>query len=222
MIPESKLKEIKDHLNSSENPLFFFDNDTDGLCSYLLLKRYIKRGKGIVTKSSPYSSAPYLRKIEEYSPDKVFILDKPIVNQEVIDKTKVPIIWIDHHIPQKPKGAHYFNPRLKKHSDNTPTSYWCYKITKKDMWISSIGVIGDWHIPKFFNELSKNYPDLIKKTKDPGKIIYETQLGNLIRMYNFLLKGKTSDVRKSISIIEKINSPYELLNKETPKSIKQY
>ena len=53
MIPESQLKEIKVALDKSENPLILFDDDPDGICSYLLLKRYMDKGKGVVVKSSP-------------------------------------------------------------------------------------------------------------------------------------------------------------------------
>ena len=41
-------KEIRDLVQSSENPLFFFDDDEDGLCSFLLLWKHIKKGKGII------------------------------------------------------------------------------------------------------------------------------------------------------------------------------
>ena len=40
------IKEIKEHLESTQNPLFFYDNDADGLCSYLILRRYLGRQRG--------------------------------------------------------------------------------------------------------------------------------------------------------------------------------
>ena len=46
MLTTKQISEIKEHLNNAQNPLFFFDNDPDGLCSFILLQRYIKRGKG--------------------------------------------------------------------------------------------------------------------------------------------------------------------------------
>ena len=47
------LEEIKGYLEKSVNPLFFFDDDADGLCSFLLLYRYFKKGKYVPLKSSP-------------------------------------------------------------------------------------------------------------------------------------------------------------------------
>ena len=47
MLSEKQMQELKEHLDRAQNPLFFFDNDADGLCSFLLLARYIGRGKGV-------------------------------------------------------------------------------------------------------------------------------------------------------------------------------
>jgi len=45
MLTETQINEIKEHLEKAQNPLFFFDNDNDGLASFLLLRRYIDRGR---------------------------------------------------------------------------------------------------------------------------------------------------------------------------------
>ena len=37
MLSDEKISKLKELLNNSQNPLFLFDNDTDGLCSFLLL-----------------------------------------------------------------------------------------------------------------------------------------------------------------------------------------
>jgi len=47
MINKEEINEIKNQLESSQNPLFLFDNDADGLCSFLILKRCINRGHGV-------------------------------------------------------------------------------------------------------------------------------------------------------------------------------
>lgn len=220
MIPKKDLEKARSLLKKSENPLFFFDDDPDGLASYLILKKYVNKGKGIVIKNTPSLSDMYVRKIKEQSPDFVFILDKPDIDQDFIDQAKKPIIWIDHHPPIQKKGIYlYVNPRLKNPASNPPTSYLCYKVAKdKHMWVAAVGIVGDWQIPKFMNKFLKKYPDLAIKTKKPEELLYKTQIGHLSRFFSFLLKGKTSDIRKSISILLKIDSPYELLKKETPRA----
>jgi single-stranded DNA-specific DHH superfamily exonuclease len=39
MLNDKQIDEIREHLEKAQNPLFFFDNDDDGLCSFLLLQR---------------------------------------------------------------------------------------------------------------------------------------------------------------------------------------
>ena len=86
MLEDKELKEIKKLLETSQNPLFFYDNDSDGLCSYLLLARALDRGKGVVIRSYPGLNEGYLRKVEELNPDLIVILDKPVVDKEFIEK----------------------------------------------------------------------------------------------------------------------------------------
>jgi len=100
MISSEQIAEIREKLESSQNPLFFFDNDVDGLCAFLILKRAIGRGKGVAIKSFPDLKSQYLVKIEEINPDTVFVLDKAEVSKEFINGVEekgIPIVWIDHH-----------------------------------------------------------------------------------------------------------------------------
>jgi len=212
------LSEIKSRIQKSENPLIFFDDDPDGLTSYLLLKRFFDKGKGVPIKNSPDYHEPLLRKVDEHSPDLIIILDQHDVSHHFIEHVNVPIIWIDHHIPVKKQGVHYFNPRLLNSKDDRPVSYWCYQITKQDLWIAMVGIIGDCHLD-CLNSFKKRYPDLIKiNVKQPGDIVYNTEYGKLIKMFHFLLKGKSSDIRENISILTKVRDPYELINKETSRA----
>jgi len=218
MISEKQINEIKGYLDKSENPLFLFDDDPDGLCSYLLFKKYVDKGKGIVIKSSPVLDVSFLRKVEEYSPDVVFVLDKPKISEDFIEKVNVPIVWIDHHTPVKVKGVKYFNPRVKDPDIYLPTSYLCYQVIKQDLWIAMCGIIADWSIPDIFDDFIKEYPDLVKKTDNPGDVFFKQPFGKLIRIFSFILKGKNSEVNTCISILLKIKTPYEILNQTTSRA----
>jgi single-stranded DNA-specific DHH superfamily exonuclease len=217
MLAEKEIKQIREELDNCKNPLFFFHDDPDGLCSFLLLYRYVKEGHGIVFKAKPGLGEGFLRKVQEYSPDKIFILDIPLVKQEFLDGVKVPVIWIDHHGPYERSKVRYFNPRIRDKNDGTPVTRICYEVAKKDMWIAAVGCIGDWHIPDFFGEFKKKYPGLVeKKSEDPGKIYFETSLGKLVRVFSFILKGKTSDVIKSFKVLTRIEGPMEILDGSSP------
>src|SRR3989338_9143033 len=100
MLTEKQLQEIREHLEKAQNPVFFYDNDADGLCSYVILRRFIGRGKGVVIRSFPDLNASYAKKAQELNADYVFVLDKPVVSKEFIeeiDKLGLPLVWIDHH-----------------------------------------------------------------------------------------------------------------------------
>ena len=53
MLTLKQITEIREHLEKAQNPLFLFDNDNDGLTSFLILQRFIGRGKGIAIKTFP-------------------------------------------------------------------------------------------------------------------------------------------------------------------------
>ena len=218
MLSDKEIGQIREELENCKNPLFFFHDDPDGLSSFLLLYRYIKEGRGVVFKAKPGLGVSFLRKVEEYSPDKIFILDIAIVDQEFIDNVKVPIVWIDHHGPYERSNVKYFNPRVKDKKDNVPITRICYEVAKQDIWIAAVGCIGDWHIPDFWDEFKEKYSDLIDvDLKEPGKIYFETKLGTLVRIFSYALKGKTSEVNKAFKILTRVDDPYEILEQKTSK-----
>ena len=220
-LSEKQINEIKKYLDNCKNPLFFFDDDQDGLCSFLLFYRYKGEGNGIIVKTSPKLGTFFLSKVNEYHPDNIFVLDIADVERDFIDGINTPLIWIDHHGTAKKEHKLYFNPRLSNEKDNFPASFMCYQVVKQelkasDIWIAVLGCVADWFIPDFIEEFKKNYPDLLDKNyESPGDIIFNSQLGKLIRIFSFALKGKMSDVKKSIKIFTRIQSPYEILKKET-------
>ncbi len=216
VLSTAQINQLRDHLDNCKKPMFFFDDDQDGLCAFLQLYRYKKEGKGIIVKTHPKLGTVFVRKVDEYKPDKIFVLDVAVVEQDFLDEMKVPVIWIDHHGPFERNNVKYFNPRISNWEDNHPTSFMCYQIVKQDLWIATVGCVADWFMPPFINEFKKEFPDLIDKPyKMPGDIIYNTKLGHLIRIFSFILKGKTDDVMKCVKVLTRIESPYEILNKES-------
>ncbi len=217
MLTEKQYKQIREELDNCKNPLFFFDDDPDGLSAFLLLYRYLKEGHGFVVKTHPKLDIRSAPKIEQFEADKVFILDVALVDQDFIDACKVPLIWIDHHGPYERNNVKYFNPRLTNKDTNIPTTYMCYKAVNKDLWIAMLGCVADYYMPDFADEFKKQYPDLMNNEKSSEDIYFNTKLGDLIKIFSFSLKGKTSDVLKNMKVLTRIESPYEILNQETAK-----
>ncbi|MBU0957723.1 MAG: hypothetical protein KKF56_02835 [Nanoarchaeota archaeon] len=214
MLSEKQTKEIRNHLEKAQNPLFFFDNDNDGLCGFLLLRRAYDRGKGVAVKSFPDLNESYLRKIDELNPDYVFILDKPIVAPEFIlglKERNIPVVWIDHHDVEVERESldyvYYYN------DTDTPVTYICWKVVenKEDMWIAMVGCISDNYLPDFAEEFAKENPDLFKKVDKAFDALYNTDIGKIGRVFNFGLKDSITKVVMMIKFLFKVKSPYDVL-----------
>jgi len=227
MLTEKQVDEIREHLNKAQNPVFFFDNDQDGLCSFLLLQRYIGRGRGVPIKSFPELKADYFRKINELNADYIFILDKPVVSDEFfkeVQQINIPVVCIDHHEIQTkfPDFVNYYNPVCNKIKNNEPTTYLCYQVSqrKEDLWIAIIGCIADKFVPEFYSEFEKEFPDLISDSvseKNAFDIFYRTEIGKIARIFGAALKDRTTNVINMLKFLMKVKSPYDVLE-ETSKN----
>ena len=264
MLSEKQLAEIREHLEKAQNPVFFFDNDCDGLMSFILLRRFINRGRGVAIKSFPELDASYAKRIDEFNADCVFILDKPNVSSGFFEEVRLrnlPVVWIDHHDVEMPfpttnslttppnksdenkkektnytnvnidifQNAHdplplisYYNPIFSKNKSAEPTSYIAYRITnkKEDMWMAMAGCIADNFMPDFTEEFSKQYGEIWKRNaKTAFEVLYESEFGKLVMVFNFALKDRTSNVVFMINSLFKATSPFDILKAEEHSSI---
>ena len=154
MLTEKQLIEIKEHLEKAQNPIFYYDNDCDGLCSFLILRRYLGRGKGVAVRSFPDLNAQYARKARELNSDYVFVLDKPVISREFIEEINrlgLPLVWIDHHNVEnedlkKFSNIYVYNPtKGSKEPSEEPVTYLTYKLTRRaeNLWLPILGCITD-------------------------------------------------------------------------------
>ncbi len=216
MLPQKELHEIRALLQSAQSPVFFFDDDCDGLCSFLLLQKYCGKGDGVPIKNAPEFTQVYLSKIQELQPDLVVILDKPIVDQVFLDQVHVPVLWMDHHPPVARKKVHYFNPRLHGTGEGYSTTRMAYEVTNQNLWIATVGSVADWTIPPFLKEFDQLYPGIVSTSvTDPGDLLFKHKIGELVKLMYFTLKGTTSEVRKDIKLLLTITNPLELLEGTT-------
>jgi len=221
MLTEEEIKEIREHLEKAQNPIFFFDNDQDGLCSFLLLQRYIERGKGVPIKSFPELDSDYFRKINELNADYVFILDKPVVSEEFwkeIEQVNIPVVWIDHHEKQNevPEFVNYYNP-IYSNKTNEPVSALCYQVSQKkeDLWIATIGCVSDKFLPDFYKEFKEKYPDLSCECKDAFDVYYKAEIGKVGKLMSAGLKDKTTNVISMLKFLMQVKNPYEVLEESS-------
>lgn len=218
MLTKKQIKEIREHLSNAQNPLFLFDNDQDGLCSFLILQRFIGRGKGFPVKQTPMSE-DYFRRVNELSPDYIFILDVPEVRGDFWEKIKqinLPVVWIDHHekdLTKIPKFVNHYNPVYNKKKENLPTTYLCYQVSEKkdDLWLSIIGNISDKNVPEYWKDFKKQFPELGIDSDDAQEIFYNSEIGRIAQMIGYGLKDKTTNVISMLKFLMKAKSPHDVL-----------
>lgn len=224
MLTKKQNEEILSHLEKAQNPIFYYDNDCDGLCAFLLFRRYLGRGYGVAVRSYPELDASYLKKTEQLKADYIFIVDKPVVAEDFLegaDKMQIPVVWIDHHDMNakslsdfdKFKNLYIYNGALGKGKSNEPTSYLAYKATgrKEDIWIALMGCIADHYMPDFTAEFAKRYPEFWNKEMEkPFDVYYKTEIGRIAVALNFGLKDSVSNVVKLQSFLLSCKSPNEV------------
>ena len=229
MLTQEQLDQIRENLEASQNPLFFFDNDVDGLMSFLILRRAIGRGKGVAIKSFPDLKEQYLRKVEELNPDAIFILDKAELSKEfaeAVEQKGIPMTWIDHHESKTPKEIIEKTDYFNSHPSSEPTTYIAQKIfnRQQDLWLAIIGCIGDVYMPDFAEKFSEEYPELLPKGIEPFDALHSSEIGKMVRMLNFGLMDTITNVVTLIKYLFKANSPADLLeeNQYTKQLHKRY
>jgi single-stranded DNA-specific DHH superfamily exonuclease len=229
MLTTEQITEIREHLENAKNPVFFYDNDPDGFCSFILLQRYIGRGRGIIIKSFPTLEKTYFKRVEELNADYIFVLDKPTIDPEFIalaEKANIPLVHIDHHQVPKTSIKYYYNTYYvdKKYD---PVSYLCYKISgrKEDMWIAAIGCITDSFLPEFLNDFKKNFPELIDcDYKTAADILYKSSFGKMCMIVSFAMKDNTSNVVSMSRFFMNATSPHDIFeeSKKTKIMLKRF
>jgi len=205
MLSKKQAKEIKEHLEKAQNPLFYYDNDADGLCSFVILRKFLGRGKGVAVRSFPDLNGSYARKARELNADYVFVLDKPVVSREFVEeisKIGLPLVWIDHHdLPVEGwesdfKNLWVYNSARNNEKSEEPVTYLCYKIVGRPeyVWLGVMGCIADHYLPDFAKEFEEKYPDLWGYVKEPFDAYYKTEIGKIAMALNFGLKDSVTNV----------------------------
>lgn len=221
MIPEEKILEFRNQLEKSVRSLIFFDDDCDGLSSFILLYKAANEAKGVPIKAAPVLNDQFVHFVHEYSPDKIFVLDTTRITDEFVEGARTSISALDHHpYPEPINGVRVYNPRDYDETNSWPTTYWAYIIANKpeNIWIAMVGCIGDWFMPlDLKDEFCEKYPDLLdKKINVAHDALYDSEIGKLSQIFSFALKGSTKSVLSCMKTLTRIKSPYEILREETP------
>jgi single-stranded DNA-specific DHH superfamily exonuclease len=191
---------IKKLIDAAKSICVFYDDDLDGLSSYLSVYWY-KKVKGICVKSSPKVQADFSQVVKRHNADLVVILDKPLIEETFFDPEKT-YIWIDHHdCANPPENVIYVNPK-KMHQPNHCTVYWVRQILQTPLWISALGSISDWDMNPDVQQFCTQYPQLCNK-QTIDELLFDAKISALIQKMSFALKGQTDICKTHIKIFEK-------------------
>jgi single-stranded DNA-specific DHH superfamily exonuclease len=145
--------------------------DADGICSLVILIRFMKR-RGIIVD---YADSIYqLTDVPPITlnPSKVNIFTD-LNSDTIYEYVNKESLVVDHHIfDKKPKGA-FYNPRETEKGLYVPASYLIYEVCSEieemqdAKWIAAVGVIGDKgelnsKICRDFVDSFDNVPDMQK------------------------------------------------------------
>lgn len=229
ILPE-QLAAFKERVLGAKRVIVFYDDDGDGLSSYLLVYRARGGDNGSTIGVRVHASAMVpaelaMRKIEENGGDLVLVLDKPYVEQAFLETCPLPILWLDHHEPQTAQVAvaretTYLNPRIEDDTDNRCTTHWVWHALgrEQDLWIAAIGSISDWQMTDIAEVFRAQHPELLGDAKDAPHALFEQPFGTLAGLMQFNLKGDASDVRAAIKTFGRVESLEELIERKTSRA----
>ncbi len=217
-LTEEELKTFREEVESAHRPFVLFDDDCDGLASFLQVYNYNSETQGVPVKDSPEVDEKYAKIAAEYHPDLIIVLDKPYVSDDFVRAVNTKILWLDHHDPQSPNGhITYMNPRRGDDEDNRPTSYWVYRSLQDNLWIAMTGTVADWYYPEdLADEFREEYPGwLPESVSTPEAAIHDSRLGEMTRVWSFNLKGTVEETLESIEMLKQVKEPEEIFEQSS-------
>ncbi len=210
-----------DNIKPSDDVVIIYNNDADGICSCVLIKKFLK----MRSKKEPYTiSQPMptdknlIKKIQTTLPNKIIFLDLAVDQQPGLLKKLGGVcnmLIIDHHQVSKDVSSDivtYYNPRMKNPEAYQSTSYLVYKICsklanmKKHLWIALIGMIGDYNLDD-----SKDVVDEARKAYSI-KDMKDSKLSRISDMITATRATRDLTCDEIIKVMEKAES-YEDLYK---------
>lgn len=198
-------QKINEWLAVKGKKLLFFHQDADGVSSAALILRKYPDFE-YHAREGPMMDDEFVKWLAEKNPDLVVFLDMPMDQEHVaieglsqkLQDTR--FIIIDHHIPEKDMNSRrivHYNPRFKDPKAYKPTGYIAYRILEESfemkelMWISALGVIGDYAMferKDFLEQCKLQYPKLLDTTLDES--VFESKLGHATKLISSAITFK--------------------------------
>jgi single-stranded DNA-specific DHH superfamily exonuclease len=212
------LKEI----NSKDAVIIVFNNDADGVCSCVLIEKYLetKKCKPFIISQPMPPEDNLIRKIQTTVPTKIIFLDMAI-DQDAQFMKKIgnlcDILIIDHHQVTKDLNSGritHFNPRIDKPSVYQSATYLTYKLVSELMdssdllWLASVGMIADYNLD--------DSQDIVKKIREKYNIenekLYDSHFGRLADMISAAKATQKLSMEQLVELFLNISDPHNFDN----------
>jgi single-stranded DNA-specific DHH superfamily exonuclease len=190
---QKELRRLEEFLKTPGKRLLYYHRDADGICSAALLLKFFA-GFESDARQGPRIERGFVKSVIERKPDLLVFLDLPVDQEwekvkELLERLpKTRMVVIDHHIHERDMNSErivHVNPRFFA-DKYISTSYIMFRLMQAlgrnvspFVWISAIGVIGDYDIKDCGDvlELSeKTYPGSIGKDPMRSKLGYASEL----------------------------------------------
>lgn len=187
---EKQITKIRKLISKSNNPIMFYDTDTDGTTSYFQLKKVFPKIIGYPIERDEEKLQDLLRSLNEKH-DLVIIFDVPVINETLLDFFKESkIIWADHHLNNdlsllERYDIVHLNPLKYNKNDNRASSYLAYLVSnsKDNLFYAVWGSVGDFFLLDIIVEL-------YEKDKESFNILFQISEDKRKELFSFIGKYK--------------------------------
>ncbi|MFH1420505.1 MAG: DHH family phosphoesterase [Candidatus Aenigmatarchaeota archaeon] len=201
-------------IKQDDNVIIIFHNDTDGICSTVLLMKLLKTVDNeptIIPQPMPVNET-LAQKVKTYMANKIIFVDLAVDQQpNVLKELQIfcDILIIDHHVPNNSmngKRIIHFNPRFDDKNIYQSASYITYNLCNKiiDMrkwlWLAGVGMVGDYNL--------EDSGDLVKQIEEAYPAIKQTGINNsiLANIGSMITATKATKLLSLEEIVSMINS----------------
>lgn len=200
---------VRSLIRNAKNPIIFFDDDADGIASFLLTQRVLGNTLYAPVKKRENIGEVLAKLADDLGADLTIMLDVAQIDDGFFSQPR-EIVWIDHHEPIERTDVVHYNPK-RDGEDAPPTSVLVYELLGGPEWIAAVGSVADYHVPPFIENVREQYPQLVPSFERVEDLIFSSPLGELSRLFEACVKGTVRDARSKLDMLRRITSPEELL-----------
>lgn len=198
-------EQARDLILAAKRPIVFFDDDADGVASFLVTQRVLGMTFYAPVKKRPNLGSTLAGIATQLAADLKIVLDVAELEDEFLEPAP-KTVWVDHHDAQDPRGAVYVNPKTRG-EESVPTSVLVRDLLGGPAWIAAVGSVADYHVPAFIEEVRDAYPSLVPAFESVEDLVFSSPLGELALIFETCVKGTVPEARRKLYLLRRVVEP---------------